>query len=95
MTHDLFCPEFDSEEDGFDHSLDSPFCYCELIANVRADQMRADYVAFSRANLDWYNKFMEDQKDQGYYDWFEMWLNQYTAILTTLVHEEIFTDKEA
>lgn len=94
MNHDPFCPEFDSKEDGFDHSSNSPFCYCDLIADVRSDQMRADYHAFSRVNLNWYNKFMEDQEGEGYYDWFEMWLNQYTATLTSLVYHEIFSVEE-
>jgi len=42
--HDPLCFEFDrSGEDGFDHSSESPFCYCELISRVRADE-RANYV---------------------------------------------------
>jgi len=41
MTHDPLCFEFDSKDDDcFDHSLNSPFCYCDLIAKVRADQNR-------------------------------------------------------
>jgi hypothetical protein len=37
--HDPMCFEFDNKDnDGFDHSLDSPFCYCELIAKVREDE---------------------------------------------------------
>jgi hypothetical protein len=37
--HDYLCFEFDNkDEDGFDHSLESPFCYCELIARVREDE---------------------------------------------------------
>jgi hypothetical protein len=37
--HDPLCFEFDNEDDcGFDHSLASPFCYCEMIAKVREDE---------------------------------------------------------
>jgi hypothetical protein len=43
--HDPLCFEFDNKDDcGFDHSLSSPFCYCELIARVRADQSMIDYA---------------------------------------------------
>jgi hypothetical protein len=37
--HDPLCFEFDNKDEcGFDHSLQSPFCYCELIAKVREDE---------------------------------------------------------
>ena len=37
--HDPLCFEFDNKDDcGFDHSLQSPFCYCELIDKVREDE---------------------------------------------------------
>lgn len=37
--HDPLCFEFDNKDsDGFDHSLESPFCYCELINKIRADE---------------------------------------------------------
>ena len=37
--HDPFCFEFDNKDDDcFDHSLDSPFCFCELITRVREDE---------------------------------------------------------
>jgi hypothetical protein len=39
--HDPLCFEFDNKDDcGFDHSLQSPFCYCELIAKVREDERK-------------------------------------------------------
>jgi hypothetical protein len=37
--HDPLCFEFDKKDDDcFDHSLDSPFCFCEIITRVRADE---------------------------------------------------------
>jgi hypothetical protein len=43
--HDPLCFEFDNKDaDGFDHSLESPFCYCELIAKVRADERMNIYA---------------------------------------------------
>jgi hypothetical protein len=37
--HDPLCFEFDNkDDDGFDHSLESPFCYCDLISKVREDE---------------------------------------------------------
>jgi hypothetical protein len=45
MTHDPLCFEFDNkDDDGFDHSLNSPFCYCELISMVRADERMVQYA---------------------------------------------------
>jgi hypothetical protein len=39
--HDPLCFEFDNKDDcGFDHSLQSPFCYCELITKVREDERK-------------------------------------------------------
>jgi len=95
MSHDPICWYADPEKIPAVAANDGWPCICDLLAKVREDQMRADYVAFRRANLDWYNRFMEDQKEDGYYDWFEMWLNQYTANLTSIVYSEIFTNKEA
>jgi len=58
--HDPLCFEFDNKDaDGFDHSLQSPFCYCELIAKVREDE---------RANLQF--DLMAD-KYHAYQDAFE------------------------
>jgi hypothetical protein len=37
--HDPLCFEFDNKDDDcFDHSLNSPFCFCDLIAKVREDE---------------------------------------------------------
>ncbi len=37
--HDPLCFEFKNKDDDcFDHSLDSPFCFCDLIAKVREDE---------------------------------------------------------
>jgi hypothetical protein len=45
MTHDLLCFEFDKDDDDcFDHSLNSPFCYCELISMVRSDERMVIYA---------------------------------------------------
>jgi hypothetical protein len=63
MTHDPLCFEFDSKDDDcFDHSLNSPFCYCELIAKVRADEREAcieDIASFyaSGANTEYWRGF--------------------------------------
>jgi hypothetical protein len=39
--HDPLCFEFDNKDDDcFDHSLESPFCFCELIAKVRSDERK-------------------------------------------------------
>ena len=95
MTHDSLCGY--RPDVAVDHGVwekGTP-CQCELLSKTRDDQKKEDYQAFRRANLDWHNKFMEDQEGQGYYDWFEMWLNQYTANLTSLVYNEIFSVEEA
>lgn len=53
--HDPLCFEFDNkDDDGFDHSLDSPFCYCELIAKVR------EHIA---SNIIQYGKDTHSQHD--------------------------------
>lgn len=53
--HDPFCFEFDNKDnDGFDHSLESPFCYCELIAKVREDE-RKEAAALLNAIINAFN----------------------------------------
>jgi hypothetical protein len=90
MTHDPLCFEFkNNENDGFDHSLNSPFCYCELITRVREDQKRIDKQIFAKVSIDYYNEFMEDQDGKGYYEWFEMWLDQYKTTLTERLYQEL------
>jgi hypothetical protein len=43
--HDPLCFEFDNKgDDCFDHSLASPFCYCDLISKVRADERMVIYA---------------------------------------------------
>ena len=51
--HDPLCFEFDSKDDDcFDHSLNSPFCFCELITKVREDE-RARHRDRDRVHVDY------------------------------------------
>jgi hypothetical protein len=53
--HDPLCFEFDNKDDDcFDHSLESPFCYCDLIKIVRDDERKkySDNTAHLRDRID-------------------------------------------
>lgn len=46
--HDVLCLEFDNNSsDGFDHSSNSPFCYCDLIIKVR-DHIASKIVQYGK-----------------------------------------------